>query len=141
MHGEEAVNMGTVRIIKHEAIPGCGSFEVRYGDGRPQFFHWADIPPRWLRPETLDHETAREQAKATARTGPLEFQRAILRQRGGRGSGDLHRLIHIPKTGLFCRGGCFWISFGFQNVVRVQPCWIVNLKGSAPKFCANWWRR
>ena len=26
MHGEEAVNMATVRIIKHEAIPGCGSF-------------------------------------------------------------------------------------------------------------------
>ena len=25
LHGEEAVNMGTVRIIKHKEIPGCGS--------------------------------------------------------------------------------------------------------------------
>jgi len=22
-----------------------------------------------------------------------------------------------------------------------QPGWIVNLKGSVPKFCANWWSR
>jgi len=23
-----------VRIIKHETVPGCGSFEVRFADGR-----------------------------------------------------------------------------------------------------------
>ena len=56
-----------IRIIKHEAVPGCGSFEVRYADDRPsQFFHWDDIPARRLRPETLDRETALEQAKAAA---------------------------------------------------------------------------
>ena len=43
MHGEEAVNTTTVRIIKHEAIPGCGKFR-------------GSIP-----------RCAREQAKAVAR--------------------------------------------------------------------------
>jgi hypothetical protein len=60
--------MGTVRIVKHEARPGCGSFEVRYADGRPsQSFYWDDIPARRLRPETLDRETALERAKKLAR--------------------------------------------------------------------------
>jgi hypothetical protein len=48
-----------IRVIKHEAVPDCGSFEVRYPDGRPsQYFYWDDIPARRLRPETLDRETA-----------------------------------------------------------------------------------
>jgi hypothetical protein len=64
-----AVKMGRVRIIKHEAVAGCGSFEVRYADGRPsQFFYFDDLPSRRLRPETLDRDTALEQAKAAART-------------------------------------------------------------------------
>ena len=25
-----------IRLIKHEAVPGCGSFEVRLPDGRPR---------------------------------------------------------------------------------------------------------
>jgi hypothetical protein len=34
-----------IRIIKHEAVPGCGSFEVRFADGRAsQYFYWDDIP-------------------------------------------------------------------------------------------------
>ena len=57
-----------IRIIKHEAVPGCGSFEVRFPDDRPsQYFNWDDLPSRRLRPETLDHETALEKAKAVAR--------------------------------------------------------------------------
>ena len=57
-----------VRIIKHEAVAGCGSFEVRFADGRPSlYFYWDDIPARRMRPETLDRETALEQAKAVAR--------------------------------------------------------------------------
>jgi hypothetical protein len=56
--------MGTVRIIKHEAVPQCGSFEVRFADGRPsQYFYWDDIPARRMRPETSDRETALEKAK------------------------------------------------------------------------------
>ena len=57
-----------IRIIKHEAAPGSGSFEVRFPDGREsQFFYWDDIPDRWLRPGVLDRETAREEAKAFAK--------------------------------------------------------------------------
>jgi hypothetical protein len=60
--------LSAIRIIKHEAVPGCGSFEVRFPDDRPsQYFYWDDIPARRLRPETLDRETALEQAKAAAR--------------------------------------------------------------------------
>jgi hypothetical protein len=25
-----------IRLIKHEAVPGCGSFEVRFPDDRPR---------------------------------------------------------------------------------------------------------
>jgi hypothetical protein len=57
-----------IRILKHEVVPDCGSFEVRFPDGRPsQYFYFDDLPSRRLRPETLDRETALEQAKAVAR--------------------------------------------------------------------------
>ena len=38
-----------IRIIKHEAIPGSGSFEVRFADGREsQYFYFDDgnVGPR-----------------------------------------------------------------------------------------------
>ena len=54
-----------IPIIKQEAVPGCGSFEVRFPDDRPsQFFYWDGIPARRLRPDLMDRETALEQAKA-----------------------------------------------------------------------------
>ena len=57
-----------IRIIKHEAVPQTGSFEVRFSDGRPSvYFYWDDIPARRLRPETLDRAAALEKAKAVAR--------------------------------------------------------------------------
>jgi hypothetical protein len=56
-----------VRIIKHEAVPGCGSFEVRFPNGPSRFFYWDDLPSRRLNPQTLDRETALEKAKAAAR--------------------------------------------------------------------------
>jgi hypothetical protein len=63
--GSRGMNMGTVRIIKHEAVPDCGSFEVRYPDDRPsQYFYWDDLPSRRLNPNTLDR--ALERAKAAA---------------------------------------------------------------------------
>jgi len=62
-----------IRILKHESVPGCGSFEVRYQNGRPsQYFYWDDIPARRMRPETLDRETALEKAKAVARATESE---------------------------------------------------------------------
>ena len=57
----------SIRIIKHEAIPGCGSFKVRFPDRPSQYFYWDDLPSRRLRPETLDRETALEKAKAVAK--------------------------------------------------------------------------
>jgi hypothetical protein len=61
-----------IRIIKHETVPECGSFEVRFADGRPsQYFYWDDIPARRMRPETLDRETALQKAKAVARAASV----------------------------------------------------------------------
>ena len=53
-----------VQIIKHEAASGCGSYEVRFADGRPSlFFYWDDR----LRSDQLTSEKALELAKAIAR--------------------------------------------------------------------------
>ena len=57
-----------IRLIKHKAVPECGSFEVRFSDGRPsQYFYWDDVPGRRVRPEQFTSEEALEQAKAFAR--------------------------------------------------------------------------
>jgi hypothetical protein len=57
-----------VRLIKHEAVPRSGSYEVRFPDGRPsKFFYWDDLPGRRLNPNTLDSATAEKAAKALAR--------------------------------------------------------------------------
>jgi hypothetical protein len=63
--------MPAIRVIKHEVIPQCGSFEVRFPDGAPsRYFYWDDLPSRRLRPDLVDGETALEQAKTFARTDP-----------------------------------------------------------------------
>jgi hypothetical protein len=49
-----------IRIIKHEAVPLCGSFEVGFPDGRPsQYFYFDDMPGRRMRPNLVDRATAR----------------------------------------------------------------------------------
>ncbi|HEV2156933.1 hypothetical protein [Bradyrhizobium sp.] len=41
-----------VRIIKHEAVPQSGSFEVRFAAGREsKYFYWDHIRSRRTRPE------------------------------------------------------------------------------------------
>lgn len=56
-----------VRIIKHEAVPDCGSFEVRFGNGPPSvFFYWDDVPSRRLRPEQMTSGQALQRAKTMA---------------------------------------------------------------------------
>jgi hypothetical protein len=58
----------TIRIVKHEAVPNCGSFEVKYSDGQPsRYFYWEDVPGRLLRTEQMTMEQALEAAKAFAR--------------------------------------------------------------------------
>ena len=59
--------LSAVRIIKHEAVPACGSFEVKIPGQPSQYFYWDDLPSRRLNPTTLDSETALEKAKAVAR--------------------------------------------------------------------------
>jgi hypothetical protein len=62
--------MATVRLVKHEALPKCGSFEVRFPDGRPsKFFYWDDVASRRTRPDQMTSEEALERAKAFARDG------------------------------------------------------------------------
>jgi hypothetical protein len=58
----------TVRLIKHEALPDRGSFEVRYSDGRPSvYFYFDDIAGRRVRPEQMDRKQALREAQAFAR--------------------------------------------------------------------------
>lgn len=63
-----------IRVIRHETCLAngtplnCGSFEVRFPDGRPpSFFYYDDEPGRHMRPDFIDSATAEEQAKALAR--------------------------------------------------------------------------
>lgn len=56
-----------VRIIKHEVVPKCGSFEVQLPDGRSAYFYFEDDPGRRLRPEVMTRDQAMEKAKAFAR--------------------------------------------------------------------------
>jgi hypothetical protein len=75
-----------IRIIKHEAVPQCGSFEVRFDDGRQsKYFYWDDLPGRRMRPEILTREAALEAAKTLARG------------RSGRGAVKrLPALVYVP---------------------------------------------
>jgi len=66
-----------VRIIHHEAVPDCGSFEVRWPGGR-RFFYWDDLAGRRLSPDILTRDQALEQAKALARA-----ERDRIRKAGG----------------------------------------------------------
>ena len=57
-----------IRLIPHEAVPLCGSFEVRFSDGRSsRFYYWDDIPGRRLRPDLLTSKQALHDAKTFAR--------------------------------------------------------------------------
>lgn len=37
--------MTRARIIRHEAIPQTGSYEVKFTDGRPSVYHYFDDDP------------------------------------------------------------------------------------------------
>ena len=59
-----------------EAVSKCGSFEIRFPDGRPsKYFYWDDLTVR-LRPDLVASEVALEQAKALARAVREEHQSA-----------------------------------------------------------------
>jgi hypothetical protein len=57
----------TNRLIKHEAVPGSGSYEVRFPDGRAsQYFYWDDVGSRRLSPGMLTGEQAKQSAQELA---------------------------------------------------------------------------
>ena len=65
-----------IHIILHEAVPKCGSFEVRFPDGRPsRYFYWDDIAGHRLRPDLIGSETAKKAAESlgglSKQAGPL----------------------------------------------------------------------
>jgi hypothetical protein len=53
-----------IRIIPHEAVPLCASYEVRFPDG----YYWDDIPGRRLRPDLLTSEQALHDARTLAKS-------------------------------------------------------------------------
>jgi len=78
--------MPHVRLIKHEAVPKCRSFEVRFPDGRPsKFIYWEDIPGRRLRPEQVDRTVAERVSKIFARAEQRQLD--LKSQRSARFSG------------------------------------------------------
>jgi hypothetical protein len=48
-------------------MPKCGSYEVRFPDGKSIDFYWDDEPSRRLRPARMGSKQALEKAKAFAR--------------------------------------------------------------------------
>jgi len=79
----------------------CGSFEVRFSDGRPsRYFCWDDIPGRRLNPDLVDSEKALERAKALARAvrdNHLAAQTRILTQGRSFAFYRAANLQHPPK--------------------------------------------
>ncbi|MDN5003802.1 hypothetical protein ACFQZO_23480 [Bradyrhizobium sp. GCM10027634] len=58
----------SVRLLKHEAVPGTGSFEVRFADGRRSvYFYFDDQPSRRLRAGQVPREQALGWARMFAR--------------------------------------------------------------------------
>jgi hypothetical protein len=58
-----------IRLIKHEAAPKCGSFEIRLPDGKPsKYFYWEDVPSRRLG-EQITSEQTLERAKGVRKEG------------------------------------------------------------------------
>ena len=61
--------MPNVRLIKHQAVPQSGSFEIRFPDKRPsKFMYWDDdAGRRSIRPGKVDGAVALLVAKIFAR--------------------------------------------------------------------------
>jgi hypothetical protein len=59
--------MPKVRLIKHERVKDCGSYEVRVDGLRSRPFYWEDLPSRRLRSEQMTGAQALELARSLAR--------------------------------------------------------------------------
>jgi hypothetical protein len=57
-----------IRVIKHEVVPDCGSYEARFPDRRPsKYFYFENLPGRRLRPDRVEQAVAEQNAKRFAR--------------------------------------------------------------------------
>jgi hypothetical protein len=56
-----------IRLLKHEVVAGCGSYEIRFPDGQPSRYVYFEIPGRWLRSEQVDQSVAQLVARIFAR--------------------------------------------------------------------------
>ena len=71
----------TIRLIKHEAIPRTGSYEVRSSDGRPSaYFYFDDDPGRRSITGKMSGVEALEATKTLARAEQDKLDR--VRQEG-----------------------------------------------------------
>ena len=59
--------MPNIRLIKLEAVPNSGSYEIRVEGLRSRFFYWDDFPSRRLRSDQMSRAQALELAKSLAR--------------------------------------------------------------------------
>ena len=70
----------SIRIIKHDAVPQTGSFEVRFSDGRPSvYFYRDDVASRRLSPEQMDSERALEAAKTFREASGKSLNSSVVR--------------------------------------------------------------
>jgi hypothetical protein len=54
----------TARLIKHEVVPDCGSYEVRFPDGgSSKNFYLDDLPSHRLRPDLLGSGARRQHGR------------------------------------------------------------------------------
>ena len=67
MHEGRRALRSAARSRRHEGVKDSGSFEVRFPDGRREFFYWDDVASRRVRPDMLTSEQPLEQARALAR--------------------------------------------------------------------------
>jgi hypothetical protein len=69
----------SVRLIKHEAVPQSGSFEIRFPDSRPsKYIYWDDTRGRRsIRPGNVDQAVALRVAKIFARAEQHALNRGI----------------------------------------------------------------
>jgi hypothetical protein len=72
--------MANVRLIKHEAVPDCGSYEVRIESRRSRFSYREDRPSRCLQSGQLIGAQALELARSLARGLSISRRWAIADQ-------------------------------------------------------------
>lgn len=91
-----------VRLFEHEAVPGTGSFEVCFADGRTSvYFYFDDLPSRRLRSEQTVREQAPDRATMFARImrGLIEGNGPRPRRHEPMGPRTLHETMKEAASG------------------------------------------